>query len=63
MPNYLKLPDEMKNLVTIIYESSPKPSRVYLAKSKNGISLEEWKKAIEAFSKSPEGKNHIEIIN
>lgn len=60
MPNYLKLPDEMKNLVTIIYESSPKPSRVYLAKSKNGISLEEWKKAIEAFSKSPEGKNHIE---
>lgn len=61
LPNYLKLSDEMKNLISIIYQSSPKPSRIYLAKAKNGISLEEWKKALDAFSKSPEGLNHLEL--
>ena len=60
MPNYLKLPEELRRQVSIIYESSAKPSRVYLAKSKNGITLDEWKKALDEFSKSTEGKNHIE---
>ena len=30
-----------------------------MAKEKNGITFEEWKNALDAFSKSPEGANHI----
>lgn len=61
LPNYLKLSDEMKNSISLIYQSSPKPSRIYLAKTTNGITLEEWKKALDAFSKSPEGLAHLEV--
>ena len=62
LPNYLKLMTKKnKNLVYVIYQSEPKPSRIYLAKDSNGISLDDWKKALDAFSKSPEGKNHLEI--
>lgn len=59
LPNYQKLSDETREKVFIIYQSQPKPSRIYLAKEKNGITFEEWKNALDAFSKSPEGVNHI----
>ncbi|WP_428026752.1 PhnD/SsuA/transferrin family substrate-binding protein [Arcobacter sp.] len=62
LPNYIKLmTKETKNLVHVIYQSKPKPSRIYLAKNKDGITLEEWKKALSAFSKSSEGKKHLDI--
>jgi phosphonate transport system substrate-binding protein len=62
LPNYLKLMTEKtKNLVHVIYQSEPKPSRIYLAKEKNGISLKEWKNALTAFSKSKEGKEHLKL--
>ena len=62
LPNYIKLmTKEIKDLVHIIYQSEPKPSRIYLAKSADGITLEEWETALDAFSKSPEGKSHLEI--
>ncbi len=62
LPNYLKLMTEKtKNLVHVIYQSEPKPSRIYLAKDKNGISLKQWKNALTAFSKSEEGKKHLKI--
>ncbi|MGB5920328.1 phosphate/phosphite/phosphonate ABC transporter substrate-binding protein [Arcobacter sp.] len=62
LPNYIKLmTKKIKDLVHVIYQSKPKPSRIYLAKSADGITLEEWEKALDAFSKSPEGKRHLEI--
>lgn len=59
LPNYLKLPENIKNRVSIIYQSSPKPSRIYLAKSTKGLTLEDWEKALNEFSNSQEGKNHL----
>jgi phosphonate transport system substrate-binding protein len=62
LPNYIKLmTKEIKNLVHVIYQSEAKPSRIYLAKSADGITLEEWEIALDAFSKSPEGERHLEI--
>ncbi len=61
LPNYLKLDEETKQKISLIYESVPKPSRIYLAKEGNGITLEEWKKALDLFSKSKEGINHLEV--
>jgi phosphonate transport system substrate-binding protein len=62
LPNYIKLvTKETKDLVHVIYQSEPKPSRIYLAKNADGITLEEWESALDAFSKSPEGKKHLEI--
>lgn len=61
LPNYLKLDDETKQKVSLIYQSVPKPSRIFLAKAGNGITLEEWKKALDLFSKSQEGINHLAI--
>ncbi len=62
LPNYIKLmTKKTKDLVHIIYQSKPKPSRIYLAKSANGITLEEWEKALDEFSKSPEGKRLLEV--
>jgi phosphonate transport system substrate-binding protein len=61
LPNYLKLSDEIKQKVHVIYQSEPKPSRICLAKEKNGITLEKWEEALKSFSESAEGKNHLEI--
>lgn len=62
LPNYIKLvTNKNKDLVHVIYQSEPKPSRIYLAKNSNGITLEEWEVVLDAFSKSPEGKRHLEI--
>jgi len=62
LPNYLKLINKKnKALVHVIYKSEPKPSRIYLAKDKNKITLKQWQKALDAFSKSVEGKHHLEI--
>ncbi|RXJ69296.1 hypothetical protein CRV08_04615 [Halarcobacter ebronensis] len=62
LPNYIKLMNEkLKDKVNVIYQSEPKPSRIFLAKDKNGITLEEWEKALDAFSKSSEGENHLKI--
>ncbi|XOB61101.1 phosphate/phosphite/phosphonate ABC transporter substrate-binding protein [Campylobacterota bacterium DY0563] len=60
LPNYLKLlNNKMKDKVHVIYQSETKPSRVYLAKDRNGITLNEWKKALDIFTKSKEGQNHL----
>lgn len=63
LPNYLKLiiNKKKKNLVNVIYQSEPKPSRIYLAKNRNGITLEQWKKALKEFANSKEGKEHLKI--
>jgi phosphonate transport system substrate-binding protein len=61
LPNYLKLDEETKQKVSLIYQSAPKPSRIYLAKEGNGITLEQWKKALDEFSKSSEGTNHLTV--
>lgn len=61
LPNYLKLDEETKQKVSLIYQSVPKPSRIFLAKTGNGITLEEWKKALDVFSKSQDGINHIGV--
>lgn len=62
LPNYIKLiTKKTKDLVHVIYQSKPKPSRIYLAKDTNSITLKEWEIALDAFSKSPEGKRHLEI--
>ncbi|ATB69195.1 hypothetical protein SJPD1_1083 [Sulfurospirillum diekertiae] len=60
LPNYLKLTDELRSHVTILYHSPARPSRIFLAKEANGVSVEEWGKALSAFSKSPEGSKHLE---
>ncbi|XPV69823.1 MAG: PhnD/SsuA/transferrin family substrate-binding protein [Halarcobacter sp.] len=62
LPNYIKLiTKKNKDLVHVIYQSEPKPSRIYLAKDINDITLEDWETALDAFSKSLEGKRHLEI--
>ncbi|WP_419769576.1 MAG: phosphate/phosphite/phosphonate ABC transporter substrate-binding protein [Candidatus Marinarcus sp.] len=62
LPNYIKLiTKKNKDSVHVIYQSNPKPSRIYLAKTTDGITLKEWETALDAFSKSPEGKKHLEI--
>lgn len=60
-PNYLKLSDDTKSKVTIFYHSPEAPSRIYLAKESNGVSLETWEKALKAFAQSSEGANHLEV--
>ena len=59
-PNYLKLPEEVKSKVHVFYHSPAAPSRIYLAKEGNGITLVQWEAALEAFALSPEGKAHLE---
>ncbi|RXJ87340.1 PhnD/SsuA/transferrin family substrate-binding protein [Arcobacter sp. CECT 8985] len=62
LPNYIKLmTKKTKKLVHVLYQSKPKPSRIYLAKDANGISVKDWKIALKAFSKSKEGKRHLKI--
>lgn len=59
LPNYLKLSDDVRQKVQVLYQSTPQPSRIFLAKDANGITLKEWKNALEAFSKSQEGAKHL----
>lgn len=61
LPNYLKLNDEMRQKVQVLYQSTPQPSRIFLAKDTNTISLKEWKNALEAFSKSQDGAKHLAV--
>jgi len=62
LPNYIKLMTKKnKNLVHVIYQSKAKPSRIYLAKDSDTITLKEWKRALDAFSKSSEGERHLKI--
>lgn len=60
-PNYLKLNNDIKSKVTIFYHSPEAPSRIYLAKESNGLSLAEWEKGLSAFAQSPEGAKHLEV--
>lgn len=60
LPNYLRLSDELRHKMTVLYHSPARPSRIFLAKESNGVSVEEWGKALGAFSKSPEGLKHLE---
>lgn len=61
LPNYLKLSDELRAQITILYHSPARPSRIFLAKEANGITLEAWDKALRAFAQSPEGTKHLEV--
>lgn len=61
LPNYLKLSDELHAQVTVLYRSPARPSRIFLAKEANGISLKAWEEALRAFSLSPEGAKHLEV--
>lgn len=56
LPNYLKLSDELRSQVTILYRSPARPSRIFLAKASNGVCIEAWEKALIAFSLSRRGK-------
>lgn len=60
-PNYLKLSNDIKSKVTIFYHSPEAPSRIYLAKESNGVSLAEWEKGLSEFAQSPEGAKHLEV--
>lgn len=59
LPNYLKLSDDVKKQVYLLYQSPAQPSRIYLAKDKNGITLKDWNVALEAFAKSTDGSKHL----
>jgi len=60
-PNYLKLSDEVKAKVHLFYHSPAAPSRIYLAKEGNGITLVQWEEALDAFALSVEGRAHLDI--
>jgi len=60
-PNYLKLSEDVKSKVHVFYHSPEAPSRIYLAKEGNGITLAQWEEALDAFSRSTEGRAHLEI--
>lgn len=60
LPNYLKLNDNTKEQVKILYQSLPQPSRIYLAKNKNKITTKIWEDALKKFANSAEGKKHLE---
>lgn len=59
LPNYLKLSEELRQRVIILYSSPEKPSRIYLAKESNGITVTEWENALKTFSHSQEGLKHL----
>jgi phosphonate transport system substrate-binding protein len=60
-PNYLKLSDEIKAKVHLFYHSPAAPSRIFLAKEGNGITLAQWEKALDDFMVSLEGAKHLNI--
>jgi len=60
LPNYLKLNDNTREQVKILYQSPPQPSRIYLAKNKNKITTKMWEDALKKFANSAEGKKHLE---
>jgi phosphonate transport system substrate-binding protein len=59
-PNYLKLSDEVHSKVHVFYRSPAAPSRIYLAKEGNGITLAQWEEALDAFTLSTQGRAHLE---
>ncbi|KHG33613.1 PhnD/SsuA/transferrin family substrate-binding protein [Sulfurospirillum sp. MES] len=59
LPNYLRLDQELQNQLFVVYHSSPKPGRIFLAKASKGITIEEWRNALVAFSQSQEGARHL----
>lgn len=59
-PNYMKLSDEIKSNVHVFYHSPAAPSRIYLAKEGNGITLFQWEEALDAFALSAQGRAHLE---
>ncbi|MBI3874093.1 MAG: PhnD/SsuA/transferrin family substrate-binding protein, partial [Arcobacter sp.] len=59
LPNYLKLTDDVKQKVNILYQSPPQPSRIYLAKDGNGITLKAWNEALKSFMTSEDGAKHL----
>lgn len=60
LPNYSKLPEQIKQKVNVFYKSPAQPSRIYLAKDSNGITLKEWQVALKAFMNSQDGVRHLE---
>ena len=62
LPNYLRMNDALKAKLPVIYHSEPQPSRIFMAKPSNEISLEKWKEELSAFSKSKEGQHHLKVI-
>jgi phosphonate transport system substrate-binding protein len=59
-PNYTKLNDDIKKQVAISWRSAAEPSRIYLAKEDKGVSVTQWRRALDAFTGSPEGKIHLD---
>ncbi len=63
LPNYLKLSDNLKQTMELVYQSASFPyNRTYAAKEGNGISLGEWEDALKAFSLSTQGKEHLDVV-
>lgn len=59
-PNYMKLSDDIKQRVHVLYHSPAQPSRIYLAKDSKEISLDSWREALRVFSFSLDGRKHLE---
>lgn len=63
LPNYAQIQDEVKQTMAVVYQSPPLPfTRTYAVKEGNGITLEEWKTALRAFSFSRHGKEHLNVV-
>lgn len=61
-PNYMKLHDEQKETIHVLYKSPSLPyNRTYAVKEGSGISLMQWEEALKAFSLSPLGQKHLEV--
>lgn len=62
LPNYLKLDQELQQELFVVYHSAPKPSRIFLARDAHGLTIDAWKQALIAFSKSEEGARHLSDV-
>lgn len=61
-PNYLKLHDEQKEAICVLYKSPSLPyNRTYAVKDGNGIELVKWEEALKALTISQMGQKHLEV--
>ncbi len=61
-PNYMKLHDEQKETIHVLYKSPSLPyNRTYAVKEGNGISHMQWEEALKAFSLSSLGQKHLAV--
>lgn len=57
----MKLSDDIKQRVHVLYHSPAQPSRIYLAKDSKEISLDRWREALRVFSSVLMGENILKI--